>query len=239
MMKMKKIRRKIMNEKSQVETKKRIIGVFLFLVPIIFILLIIWLWPTRAVIPGPAGVDVEKDKIPAAEEITGDTGTAAGQPGTQLQQNIKKENENKEKYEWSKRTNLIFKRRVPFELRMILLVLLAGALGSYIHMATSFSYFIGMGKFEISWCWWYWLRLPIGAALALIFSMLIQGGIFAIPAAGSEANPVGVIGFAGLIGMFSRQAIDKLKDIFDTTFKSTEQDKPKNEGDNKKKLNGQ
>jgi len=226
--------------------KKGALGFFLVLIPIICILLIIWLWPT--IDTGKVdsanrtqNVEPGKKKAPTAGEIK--ENVEGKQPETQTEQNNKKGNENGKgnedgkKYQWSEKTNLIFKCTIPFELRMILLVLLAGALGSYIHMATSFSYFIGVKKFEMTWYWWYWLRLPIGAVLALIFSMLVQGGIFVIPASGSEANPVSVIGLAGLIGMFSRQAIEKLRDIFDTVFSSTEQEKRKQQDENNHNAN--
>ena len=52
--------------------------------------------------------------------------------------------------------------KIPFQLWMILLVLLGGALGSYIHIATSYAYYIGFNKFDMDWFWWYWLRIPIG-----------------------------------------------------------------------------
>src|SRR5437879_3667123 len=42
---------------------------------------------------------------------------------------------------------------------------LAGALGSYIHIATSFVDYAGRRKLTLSWGWWYVLRPFIGAAL--------------------------------------------------------------------------
>lgn len=219
--------------------KKGTLGFFLVFIPIITVLLIIWLWPTSAAISKPD--DPGKNEKPTVEEKMENTDTEAGQPETppiQPAETTKtgksNKKENGKKYQWSEKTNLFCKCKIPFELRMILLVLLAGALGSYIHMATSFGYFIGMGEFKLTWYWWYWLRIPIGAVLALIFSMLVQGGVFVIPTEGSEANPASVIGIAGLIGMFSRSAIDKLRDIFDIIFKPPDKEKNGNgnDGDN-------
>ena len=40
-------------------------------------------------------------------------------------------------------------------------------------------------------------------------------------------SPFGIAGLSGLVGMFSKQAIDKLREVFETLFKTTEDDKRK------------
>ncbi|UCH92746.1 MAG: hypothetical protein JSV88_20955 [Candidatus Aminicenantes bacterium] len=122
---------------------------------------------------------------------------------------------------WTTST-MILNFQLSFPLRMLLLVLLAGALGSYIHVATSFSYHIAKRDYEPHWYWWYWMRLPIGAALALMFIMIIEGGIFITTTGTNHANPVTTIGIAALIGLFSRHALEKLRDIFDVIFNPRE-----------------
>jgi hypothetical protein len=112
-------------------------------------------------------------------------------------------------------TTLILKLNISFHLRMMLLIIMAGALGSYIHVATSFSYHIARRDFEPHWYWWYWMRLPIGAALALVLIMIIDGGIFVTPYTGGNAAPTTSIGIAALIGLFSRHLLEKFRDIFD------------------------
>ena len=44
------------------------------------------------------------------------------------------------------------------EVRYLALVAVAGALGSYIHLATSFSDYLGNRQFVNRWKWWYVLR---------------------------------------------------------------------------------
>jgi hypothetical protein len=122
---------------------------------------------------------------------------------------------------WSNYT-LILGFYLAFHLRMLVLVLLAGGLGSYIHVATSFSYHIAKGDFEPHWYWWYWMRIPIGATLALVTIMIIQGKLFVPPTANNDAIPFTTIGVAALIGLFSRFAVDKLRDIFDVVFNPRE-----------------
>ena len=113
---------------------------------------------------------------------------------------------------------------------LLLLVLIAGALGSYIHAATSFVDYVGNQSLVMSWGWWYTLRPFIGAALALVFYFVIRGGLLST---GSSANSISVFGIAavaGLVGMFSKQATDKLGEVFSTLFKTKE-----GSGDDKRK----
>src|SRR5262245_31444816 len=67
--------------------------------------------------------------------------------------------------------------------RLILIVLCAGALGSYVHAATSFASYVGNRRLVLSWMWWYVLRPLIGMALALIFYFVLRGGLLSTGAA--------------------------------------------------------
>ncbi|MCU0371174.1 MAG: hypothetical protein MUC31_07145, partial [Bacteroidales bacterium] len=106
--------------------------------------------------------------------------------------------------------------------RLILLVLLAGALGSYVHSATSFVDFTGNNALKRSWLWWYILRPFIGAVLALLFYFVVRGGFLSTGADASSVSLYGVTAIAGLVGMFSKKATDKLKEVFDSLFRSKE-----------------
>ncbi len=117
-----------------------------------------------------------------------------------------------------------FEFEAPYEIRLILIVLVAGALGSYIHAATSFIDFVGNRRLLASWVWWYILRPFIGMALALIFYFVIRGGLIFLSAEGGDINPYGIAAVAGLVGMFSKQGTDKLKELFDNLFKTEKKD---------------
>lgn len=106
------------------------------------------------------------------------------------------------------------------EVRLLLIALLAGALGSFIHAGTSFASYVGNRKFNGSWTWWYLLRPLIGMSLALIFYFVVRGGFISPQAGGKDMNPFGIAAMAGLVGMFSKQAIDKLDEVFTTLFGS-------------------
>lgn len=109
------------------------------------------------------------------------------------------------------------------ELRLILLVMVVGALGSYIHSATSFADYVGNRRLSRSWVWYYILRTFVGMSVALLFYFVIRGGLLSA-GAGSEAVSVfGIAAVSGLVGLFSRQATDKLREVFDTLFKTEDQ----------------
>lgn len=115
-----------------------------------------------------------------------------------------------------------------FELKseegLLLLVIVAGAMGSYVHAATSFSTYVGNRRQRRSWVWWYMLRPFIGIALALIFYFLMRGGLFSTNADANTVDPFGIAAVAALAGMFSKQATDKLREIFDNLFKTEKGD---------------
>ena len=102
---------------------------------------------------------------------------------------------------------------------LILIVILVAALGSFLHAAVSFSDYVGNRRLAKSWVWWYLLRVIVGSGLALIFYFAIRGGFFASSAAPADVNPYGIAAISGLVGLFSKQATDKLREVFDTAFR--------------------
>ena len=114
------------------------------------------------------------------------------------------------------------------ETRLLLLVLLAGALGSYIHALKSLADFIGNRTLTASWAWFYVSRPFLGMALAVIFYAALRGGFLAgSPADVKAVNPFGAFTVAALVGMFTDSATQKLAEIFDTLFKTSDQRKDK------------
>jgi hypothetical protein len=115
--------------------------------------------------------------------------------------------------------------RPSAESALILLVILAGALGAYIHASTSFAKYVGTRRFARSWYWWYLSRLPIGSGLALIVYFALRGGLVGGDATSKQVNPYGVAALAALAGLFSRQAVDKLGEVFETFFRTRAEDR--------------
>jgi hypothetical protein len=118
----------------------------------------------------------------------------------------------------------ILAHKINRELDLLCLVLLAGALGAFLHMAQSFTDYIGNRTLKGQWASWYYFRPFIGAGLAFVLYALVRGGFMAVAtgtnAKASELNPFGLVGVAALAGMFSKAATMKLGEVFDTLFKT-------------------
>ena len=110
------------------------------------------------------------------------------------------------------------------ERQLLWLVLVTGALGSFVYSARSFVDFVGNRALRSSWTVWYLLYPLIGAALALIFFIAIRGGLINPAAQGADINPYGLIAMSGLVGMFSKQATAKLGELFWNIFKTDRND---------------
>lgn len=102
--------------------------------------------------------------------------------------------------------------------QLLVLVLLAGALGGCFHALRSLWMFVGNRDLKQSWVLMY-VCLPLnGAALAFIFFILISAG------SGFFSEPKGsnacfwIIGIAALVGLSSQQAAETLKKIAEAVF---------------------
>lgn len=104
------------------------------------------------------------------------------------------------------------------EIRLLILVIVAGALGSYVHLATSFTDYVGNRQLKESWFWWYVLRPFIGVALAVIVYFTVRAGLISGGAGAEDMSPYGVAAVGALAGMFARQAGDKLREVFKSLF---------------------
>jgi len=119
---------------------------------------------------------------------------------------------------------------IGLESRLLLLVILAGALGGCVHVATSFVTYSGNRAMRASWFWWYMFRPIIGMAVALLLYFVVRGGLLLVGSQSEDLSPYGITGIAGLAGMFSKQAADKLREVFDNLFKTSQ-----GEGDDERK----
>jgi hypothetical protein len=101
---------------------------------------------------------------------------------------------------------------------MFLLVALAGFTGSMIHIATSFTNYIGSEKFKRSWVLWYFVKPFTASGVALIFYLVLKAGLLNFDGA-NGANPFGIVILSALAGLFTDKATLKLEEIFTIIFK--------------------
>ena len=101
----------------------------------------------------------------------------------------------------------------------VILSLVGGALGGALHAIASLTAHVALGNFRRSWTMWYLTNPFVGASLATVFLFVLQAGL-----GGQEAPTAdglyGIAAVATLSGLFSRNALNKLRDIFDVAFAS-------------------
>ena len=102
----------------------------------------------------------------------------------------------------------------------MLFVVLSSALGGSLHASISFTDYVGNGRLTTSWSWWYVLRGLLGTSLAVLFYFALRGGLFSANTQTNVINPFGIAALAGLVGLFHKQATDKLRELFDTMFRT-------------------
>lgn len=108
--------------------------------------------------------------------------------------------------------------------RLMLISILMGVIGAMVHAMTSFADFVGNRRLVRSWLPWYFMRPMIGGGLALFFYIGFRAGLLTSSIAQGDINPFGIAAIGGLAGMFSKQATDKLNEVFSTMFKTSSDD---------------
>lgn len=99
---------------------------------------------------------------------------------------------------------------------LFIMLILAGGLGGCIHALRSFYWYVGQGDLRWRWMPMYFSLPFVGAAMAMIFSLLIIAGF--VDNTTGKSTALFIIAAAGLVGMFSQQAALKLTDIANAFF---------------------
>lgn len=107
---------------------------------------------------------------------------------------------------------------LDLSIRMFVLVGLAGALGGQIHAVRSFYWYVGNRALYWSWVLKYLTMPLVSASLGLIFYMVLRAGLISAQIDNREINPMGFTATAALVGLFSEQALEKLKRVAETLF---------------------
>jgi hypothetical protein len=107
---------------------------------------------------------------------------------------------------------------ISVEILLFLVVALAGALGGLIHTIRSASWYVG--NRQLRWSWLpFNLMLPVVGALAgTVFYLVLRAGLFSPSSSVTTVSPFGFTAVAVLAGLFSEQAMEKLKDVAGQLF---------------------
>jgi spore maturation protein SpmA len=111
------------------------------------------------------------------------------------------------------------------KIRNLLVTMFAAGIGSMITTILGYLKHASEKRdFKLSYAPWYFARPLIGVLLGVVFYFVLKGGLLAIGAPKTNSiNVYGLGGFATLVGLFSKSAVEKLRDVFGTLF-STEAD---------------
>jgi hypothetical protein len=109
----------------------------------------------------------------------------------------------------------------PTQRDVLIMVILMGTLGGLLRLVSSFAKYIGNRQLLRSWIPYY-IVMPIeGGALAPLIYLLLRVGLLSPTASTNDAgslNVFGVYAIAGLTGLFSSQAMEKLAEVFAVIF---------------------
>ena len=106
--------------------------------------------------------------------------------------------------------------------QFFVVVALAGVIGAMLHGLRSLSTYIGERYLFRSWIAYYSLLPLVGGLLATIVYLVLRAGLLPGSTASSQPDPYGIAAIAVLVGLFSAQAAEKLKAVFETLFTKAE-----------------
>jgi hypothetical protein len=101
---------------------------------------------------------------------------------------------------------------------LFLTVAFAGALGGMVHSLRSLAIYVGNRELRWSWVPFYFLKPVLGAALATVLYFVLRAGLFSSSASTVQTNPYGFAALASFAGLFTDQAVEKLKGVAEELF---------------------
>jgi len=108
------------------------------------------------------------------------------------------------------------------ETRLLLIVMICGFLGAMIYSLRSILWYVGNRSLLWSWLATYIVIPIVGALMAVVFYLVLRGGLFSSTTTVADTSPFGFAGIAALVGMFIQQSAEKLKTVFETIMAKLE-----------------
>ncbi len=111
------------------------------------------------------------------------------------------------------------------EVQFVLIVAIMGALGGLVYSMTLFAHYIGRENFKTRYWCWYVLRPLVGAIVAVIFYLAFRGAFFTFSNDTQNLNISYIAALGGLVGIFSQEAMEKLRELARNLFNVEESEK--------------
>ncbi|MGZ4407706.1 MAG: hypothetical protein ACXVY6_02795 [Gaiellaceae bacterium] len=106
----------------------------------------------------------------------------------------------------------------PTEMLFFLIVGLSGALGGLIHSLRSVAVYAGSRRLRWSWVPFNLMLPVVGALGGTVFYLVFRAGLFSPSSSVDTASPFGFAAVAVLVGLFSEEAMEKLREIAENLF---------------------
>jgi hypothetical protein len=97
------------------------------------------------------------------------------------------------------------------EARLVILVLIAGAIGSLSFGLYAEFLHIARNDFDRRWTLWYFARPFVGAFFGLVFYLALRAGLLSTATPLSQLNIFGFMALSALVGMFTEETLAKFK----------------------------
>jgi hypothetical protein len=122
-----------------------------------------------------------------------------------------------------------FSATISGEAIVILIAMLMGALGALVYTSTALVGHVAHAdgdaepnKWKDSYTLWYLVHPLLGASVAVIFYMVLRGALVNLSVGTGGLNLYGVAAISGMVGLSSKEATEKLKELFKTLFEGTQ-----------------
>lgn len=103
---------------------------------------------------------------------------------------------------------------------LLILVAIAGGIGSIVYCMRSATWYLGNLEFRRSWAPWYLAQPFIGAALGAMTYIVFRAGLIQPSKDGAEAvNLFGFLAISALVGLYTEQALSQLKLVAETVLR--------------------
>lgn len=112
----------------------------------------------------------------------------------------------------------------PDQINEILIVIFSAGIGSSVASLLAYlKHFSVLKDFDPAYTIWYYTRPVMGMMLGIIFYVTLKGGFLRVTTDTSESLDIYALAAMGaLVGMFSKDALVKLKEVFNVFFQRTE-----------------
>ena len=111
-----------------------------------------------------------------------------------------------------------YDRTLSRESLFFVMVAFAGALGGMVHVLRSLAIYIGNRELRWSWVPFYFLKPVLGAVLGTLLYFVLRAGLFSSSASTAQTSPYGFAAIAAFAGLFTDQAVEKLRRVAEELF---------------------